>query len=299
MLIGKLLGVFFTLFIPLIIAQIISLIILNVSGSINLGILEYQKIACIVMLSWIYLSVFILMGMLVSSLTHNSSTSLIILLFIWIVLTVIIPGTSSVVARYIYKIPKQSAIDKQTFDVYKEAVFKVTGKTPVPGRMTLLESPGRRLNIDEFVKETEESNRITGIIREDYRNRKFAQVDIARAFTRISPYGTHSFGAEALAGVGLVRQKHLINQMFEYKNRLGEFILSEERRLSNDPKGFFNNMTLPGGVINTDAIPVFQEQPITIREGLRNALLDMAILILYGFVFFTGAYVSFNRYDVR
>jgi ABC-type transport system involved in multi-copper enzyme maturation permease subunit len=122
---------------------------------------------------------------------------------------------------------------------------------------------------------------------------------MARTFARLSPMGPLSHGAEALAGVGLVRQKHLINQLMMYKNQLADFILSEERRLSDDPKGILYFMTLPREPINTEAVPIFQEQKMTIHEGLRTALPDLALLILYGIVFFAGAYVSFNRYDVR
>ncbi|MFC1537804.1 ABC transporter permease [Candidatus Latescibacterota bacterium] len=280
LLIGKFLGAFLALFIPLVIGQLVSLIILNVSGSINLTMYEYQKIAGIVVLSWMYLTVFIFIGLFVSSLTHNSSSSLIILLFIWIVSTVIIPGSSSIFARNIYKLPESDEIDKQVWSLQTEAT-------------------NENLSTIEKAKIQYERHRLIGEIRDEYRNKKFAQVEIARAFTRISPMGTLTYGTEAFAGVGLVRQKHLINQMLAYKNRLGEFILSEERRLSDDPKGILFSSTLPRKAFNTDAIPVFQEQRMTICEGFGNALLDMAILILYGFVFFTGAYVSFNRYDVR
>ena len=286
-LIGKFLGIFFTLFIPLVIGQLVCFIILNFSNIINLGMVDYQKIAGIVLLSWMYLTVFIFMGLFVSSLTHNSSSSLIILLFLWIVSTVIIPGSSSIIARIIYKLPRSEEVEKQAWNSYSDVLKTISGTNRSKYNET------ERANIHY------ESYRVMGERREEYRRKKFTQVDIARLFSRLSPMGTFSYGAEALAGVGLSRQKHLINQLMNYKNQLGEFILSEERRLSDDPKGILYFMSLPIKPFNTDAIPIFQEREITLREGLQTALLDLTLLFLFGIVFFSGSYVSFNRYDVR
>jgi len=231
---------------------------------------DYQKIFFIILLSWMYLALFISIGLFVSSLTHNSSSSLIILLLLWIVSTVIIPGSSSIFARIIYKLPRSEEVEKQVWSSYSDI------REPISGRENYLKfTQIERANIDY------KAYRIMGEMRNEYRRKKFAQVDMARTFARLSPMGTFCYSAEALAGVGLVRQKHLINQLLEYKNRLGEYILSEERRLSDDPKGILNFITLPNKPMNIENIPVFQEQQMTIHEGFRTALLDLAILILY------------------
>ncbi|MBT4482834.1 MAG: ABC transporter permease subunit [Candidatus Latescibacteria bacterium] len=287
LLLGKFFGIFLTLIIPLMIGYLISLIIINLSNIVSIGISDFPQILLIIILSLIYLSVFIFIGLFVSSMSHNSSASLIILLFMWIVYTLIIPGSSTIFARTVYKIPRNEEIVKQSWESYNDVMKTMSG------------SNRAKFSKTERARNQYEAYRVRGEVSDRYRRKKFAQLDIARLFSRFSPQGPFKFAAEALAGVGIPRQKSLIEQLKIYKNSLADFILSEERRISDNPNGILHFNTLPQEPFNMEAIPVFKEKPMTVREGLRSSLPDVGLLVLYGIVFFAAAFVSFNRYDVR
>jgi len=284
-LMGKFLGIFLIIMIPLILGQFLSLFIINNSDSIMLSNSDLGRIGFIVLLSWIYAIIFIWIGLLVSSLTHNSSTSIVMLLFIWVVMLLIIPGTSGLTARFMYHLPRKEGIEKKCSSIMKEANYMVSHE--------------RDLSIAESAQIEVEALQKSAEIRNEYRNKKYAQVELARNFARLSPMAVFEYAGEASVGVGLLRHKNLIEQLNLYRERVGNFLLSEEKRVSKNPKGVLHYSTLPWKEYNSKALPIFVEQPVQFVQGLREALLDLGLLSLYGFVFFAGAFVSFNRYDVR
>lgn len=45
--------------------------------------------------------------------------------------------------------------------------------------------------------------------------------------------------------------------------------------------------------------PKFKYQPVSLSKVLISVLPDFVLLLLFCILFFTGAYVSFLKYDVR
>ena len=117
-LLGKFSGIFLTIAIPLFIGQLISIIIIRQSDIISLSIGDWGRIGFVALLSLLYVTVFIGIGLLVSSWSHRSSSSIIILLFIWVLLTLIVPGSSGLIARIVYSLPRKEAVEKQVSSVY-------------------------------------------------------------------------------------------------------------------------------------------------------------------------------------
>jgi hypothetical protein len=93
LLLGKLLGSISVLFIAIGFGWIISLLILAATG------IPFWKdpfsVLMIPILSLLYLLLFVSLGLLISSLFRTSSSSLVVLLMIWAVFVVIMPGVSA------------------------------------------------------------------------------------------------------------------------------------------------------------------------------------------------------------
>jgi ABC-type transport system involved in multi-copper enzyme maturation permease subunit len=110
LLLGKAIGGYISLCVPLLIPLLFSLIYLSMHPSIVLTGEDWQRLGFIFLLFLLYLTVFFCLGMLVSSLTARSSTSLLILLFIWSVWGIVVPKASVIFAGMLRPIPVANEI---------------------------------------------------------------------------------------------------------------------------------------------------------------------------------------------
>ena len=285
-LIGKFLGIFFTLLIPLIAGQLLSTIIIQSSRLIVLPGLDLLRIALIALLSWLFIAVVILVGLFISALTHRSSTSLVVLLFIWIMMTIVIPRSSGTLSQVFYDLPRREEVSQRAIRVLREAYEEMRRND-----IYYSDIDGARMQVDALKRRAQ--------IRLNYRRMKFEQMNLARSLARVSPAATFKYAVESIAAVGLTYHKHLLNHIIVYRDQLDDFILSEERRISEDPKGLITSRAIERKPFNNRAIPIFQEQPILIQQSLKDGIVDIGLLLLYGMLFFTCAFVAFLRYDVR
>ena len=97
-LLGKYLAAMITITIPLIWGMLISLLITGLSSSFMLTGQEFLRIFLLIGISLIYISLIVLMSLSVSSIAHQSVTSLLILLFMLIFMVMIIPNVAGILA---------------------------------------------------------------------------------------------------------------------------------------------------------------------------------------------------------
>jgi len=116
-LLGKYLGGMATVGVPIALGMLLSTVVALGSPWIQLTVDTSLRIASLAIVSILYASVFYLLGLVVSSRVQRSSTSLILLFFVWIFLVVIVPDTSAYLARRLR--PVASA---QVFLARKEAL---------------------------------------------------------------------------------------------------------------------------------------------------------------------------------
>ncbi|MDE0503434.1 MAG: ABC transporter permease subunit, partial [Candidatus Poribacteria bacterium] len=82
-LLAKYVGAMLCLLIPLALSLILSLILLTTNASFSLGTPDFLRIGGFVLASLSYLSVFYLIGLLISAATQRTSTALMISMFVW------------------------------------------------------------------------------------------------------------------------------------------------------------------------------------------------------------------------
>ena len=92
-LVSKFLAALIAIGAPFLIAALLNIFLLYTSGSISLGASEWGRLGVIVFIAFIYVSIFLALGLLISSRVSNSSTSLTILLLTWTVWVVLLPST--------------------------------------------------------------------------------------------------------------------------------------------------------------------------------------------------------------
>ena len=82
---------------------------------------NFLKLGLFLLSSMFYLAVFFSLGLFISCLTHRSSSSLVICLFIWAMLVFLIPNLGNILARQLVRIPTVQQLELKR----KQIRFKI------------------------------------------------------------------------------------------------------------------------------------------------------------------------------
>ena len=300
--IGKYVGAFLTLMISLLLGVLLNLLIIHASDLISFGGGAWMKVVAVLLLSLVYLSIFILLGILVSSRTERSATSMVVLLFLWVGLVILIPSCGRIVSEKFRTVPDRMEIDRRIQEARQDIwengdrYGKNAGNWGGDPHADWVNPPARaRL----YAAITDSRNRIF----EHYFHQIVEQVQLGRNVTRISPTAIYQSASERIVGMGVLRLRDLYRQLKRYKETLRAFILDTDRE---DPESFHlliegrgHRSTLSQQPVDFNVVPKFEERDIPPVETLRYAIWDLGLLVLFNLLLFMGVYVSFLRCEVR
>ncbi|MFC1562900.1 ABC transporter permease subunit [candidate division KSB1 bacterium] len=102
-LLGKVIGVYLTLLPIILFCYILSFILILFSSDIEFSASDWGRICLLFLISILFLSVFIFIGLFISSRFRSSIISIIVCLFIWVFLIFIIPNLSVYIAESFVK----------------------------------------------------------------------------------------------------------------------------------------------------------------------------------------------------
>ena len=306
MLLGKYIGAMITLAIPLIVGMVVSLIIVIPSKDIAISGGGWLKIITIILVSLLYLSIFVLLGMFVSSRTGHPANSMAILLLVWVVFVILLPSFCRIIFDISYKEPTQAELERRLQDVGRQIWDNSDKYGEKAGNWSSdvnnpMNNPPARARLKNAL--TDAGNQV----RDDHHNKLLAQAIARRNFACLSPAVIYQRAAEAIAGTGISRCVHLYEQVKQYGADLKEFIHSKD---AEDPESLHlvnpGHETVQGNwkaishkPVDFDTVPKFQERNLALGESLKLAIWDIGLLVLFNLVFFAASFVSFLRYDVR
>ena len=304
-LLGKYLALMFMVGVPLLLGILVNLIIVTLSGDVAIGAGEWLKILSIVVLSLLYLSIFVLLGMFISSRTGRSVSSMVILLFLWVGLVILVPSTGRIVAKTFQEVSTQAEMNRRVTEM-KEQWFEdlMAGKYGENASHTSRNikecNPPARARA--YAALTKENNKII----DEHINKITAQVAVGRQFTRISPTEIYRQACETIAGTGIGRFSELRRQISRYQADLKEYIRSRDAEDPNSLHLPYDEMytaqlwrTISHNPVDFGTVPKFQERDLALGQSLKLAIRDIGLLALFNLVFFAASFVSFLRYDVR
>jgi len=304
-LLGKYVGVILTVGMPLVIGLLVNLIVLTASKTVALNAGEWPKILVIVLLSFLYLSVFVLLGIFISSRSARSANSMAVLLLLWVVLVILIPSLGRIICDVSRESPTQLELERRLAEVTSQVWTDKEKFGERAGNMSHnlndpMNNPPARARLKNAV--TDARNKVL----QDHHNRMLTQVFAGRKFTCISPVVIYQRASETIAGTGINHCVSLYKQVKQYQADLKGFVRStdaedpESLHLINPEYGTANSWkTISHKPVDFDTVPKFQERDLALGESLQLAVWDIGLLVLFNLVFFTAAFVSFLRYDVR
>ena len=304
-LLGKYFSLILILGVPLFLGLIVNLVIVVSSNVVVIDADGWLKILAIVFLSLLYLSIFILLGMFISSRTTHSANCMVVLLLVWVVLVILIPSFGRIVSDIFYKIPTRTELDRMIIEAKRDIWndperFGKNANYMSPNIDDPSNNPSARARYLNAL--TESRNRIV----ERHLNQITAQAVIGRRFTSISPTVVYQRASEAIAGTGINRCINVHQQIRRYQEDFTEYIRSKDREDPDSLHLIFDgeaNVKSWGAMskkpVVFDTVPKFQEKNPALLESLRLIIWDIGILVLFNLVLFFASFISFLRYDVR
>jgi ABC-type transport system involved in multi-copper enzyme maturation permease subunit len=304
-LLGKYLSLMFMVGVPMLLGILINLIIVTSSKDMTFGGCEWAKIFSIIILSLLYISIFVLLGMFISSRTSRSVSSIVILLFIWVGMVILVPSSGRIVAKTLRKVPTQAEMQRRVTEMKEQWLENLmageygqnAGNTS--RNIKECDPPGR---CNAYTTLTEQNNSII----DGHMNQIINQVAIGRQYTRISPTEIYRQACETIAGIGIGRFSELRHQISRYQADLKDYVRGRDAGDPNSLHLLYDEMytanlwrTISHMPVDFDTVPKFQEQDLALGQSLKLAIWDIGLLVLFNLVFFAASYVSFLRYDVR
>ena len=319
-LLGKLIGNYLVLLIPFFVSILIGSLILNLSSSISLFSGEnFSRFLIIIGLTVLFILTFFTLGMFVSLLTHRSTTSIISLLFIWVILALTFPKMSTMLAEISYPVKSKQVLDlqktllRETLDKEKDTrvrqlydqVAAEYGSDPRSVSAGPTQSEFQKIYLQRKAPfEEEYANRLHNELERltaDYERERRIQESIAKNISRLSPISCYTYIISEIANTGTIEAKTFEEDAKRFQEKVREEVYDRYHieRYGGTSGGSASYIRTDPNVATKETMSRFQHQFADLSEVFGAIWVDILLLCVFNLVFFAGSYVSFLRYDAR
>ena len=321
-LMAKLLGNYIVFLVPFLLAMLVALLIVYVSGVIPIFSKElFPAVLVMIGLSLIFLFALFNLGLWVSALTQNSILSINVLLLLWIILGLVIPKLSPIIGAVIYPVESIDVFETKKTQLriniereqYKEeeALYENLRAQLYPGSRGVSSGGGQWdvLNsaYDEQVKPINERydqqiiSEITQLTN-DYNNRCNRQNNMARNISMLSPISSISNLLAEFSGTGNSEIDNFMQQAAQFQATVKQEIYDRYFYKIYRSRGSTTSYADKIGEFDAKDIPIpvlDNYRFVSIAKIFQQNWADVALLGFYCLLFFVCGFVSFLRFDVR
>ena len=301
---AKYIGAMVCLFVPLLMSLLLMLILLTTSAMISLNTDDFLRIGGIVLTSLIYLSLFYLIGMLISAITRRTSTALILSMFVWTFLVLVYPNLILTAVDTAPRTDTETDAYNQVKQVWEELERKreqFLRNDPIPGEswslglgfsLSFYDDPSRLIyhtdisgdleTIDEksepLVPHAQNLFQFLGPLTVStaervWRIRKPAFETIyvqpahrARILLKFSPAGLYDAATEAWAGTDFNGTRDFFRAAQRYRQAIVNYFLDEKIFASQQ---WFSSHQ---GAVDWDTLPQFSFQQKRYRHQCKTRI---------------------------
>ena len=280
-LLGKWIGGYVSVAAPFSVAVLGGFVYIYVTGSLEQGDDSLTRFALIYALSLLYISAFFTLGLMISALTHRTSTALIVSLLVWICWILVVPNLAPIVARLSQPVPSRQIIDMENQAIQQEGQL-------------LMSSSRERGFYREGEKIQEEIEQARNALEKFYQEKVRSQIARSQNLARLSPSASFLFAATRLAGTGPRLSDHFREARERFQQRHQEY-----------RRGLYDNVewSRQGPIVvdpdwfKPSELPRFQLLEESLGDSFSVASFDMLLLVVFNVLFFMLAYSFFLRYD--
>ena len=325
-LLAKYISAMICLLLPVLMSLLMIMFLLSMSGSIQLSGQDFVRIGGVVLTTSIYLSVFYLIGLLISTMTRRTATSLMLCMFVWVVLVLVYPNWSrfsidpvgdmqaerTSTEEHVSQIWEEVDREEQRFIAnspleedppwfnlsYHEQRHSYDGS----GRQMLTskvkaESEHLVPHVQEY-HETMETLRIrlaeqTALIRKQSLDKTtFREARWHEHLMKLSPAGLYTFAASAWVGTDLDGMFDYVDAAQQYRRSIIDYF--------HEKNGFGSRQwfDMSKGEVDWWDLPQFRFERVDVWENASRAFPELVLLLLINTVLFTVAFLLFVRIEV-
>jgi ABC-type transport system involved in multi-copper enzyme maturation permease subunit len=258
-LLGKWIGNFLSLSIPFLLVTILGFVLLNLDSDIYFSSNNLIRLILIILITLIYIALFLSLGILISALTKRATTSIVVLLSIWALLVFIIPNLGTLIARQKVDVPSVIALSEKRQQIWtREVLLRIT-------------KGNWETHFNNINNENDK-------LEEDYRNKFNRLLRLSKNINRISPVACFVYAVTEITASGVGEEAHLKREIIRYKNQIFLDILYNDKKEYPAFKYRYRSLS---------------------QVFAQGALFDISWLISFNVFLFTLSYFSFVKYDVR
>ncbi len=302
---------------------LIASIILELSQDISILLPQlYPSYLIILVVTLAFILTMVTLGVLISGMTQKPIISMTVSLFVWVIIVLALPKVSPMLARIIYPVESEQVVkfrkrmvlddlqktyiqeSTQIHNKYKHIPDKLityyfAGKGSyermkyVPTEERIVLPLDAELTALRKKNQEQIDNKIGQIVR-NHRNKMNKQNTIAMNISRLSPASCYTYLVSGLSNTGPREFEKFIENAQEFQDEVKKAIYDNYEKREHKSGGQTTTLRKP-----PDTVPDMRYRYANMAEILEAGLVDVILSIGFTFLFFTLAFATFNRYDVR
>jgi ABC-type transport system involved in multi-copper enzyme maturation permease subunit len=299
---------FLMLAIPFLAGVALSLALAPPSAAAAGGASPWPAVLTAVAFSLLTIAAFFNLGLLVSSLTRQAVTSIVVLLLVWTALFAVVPRFSVIATRLLAPAPSEQVFGQEKARIRlannkacEAEVDALIKANPIPRDRNTI-APERQKWTAEFqakqdaIRAQYQSDLAAeiGRARQAFERKRDAQIRTSMLVSRISPVSCFVRPMAEIAGTGWLEYKRFAKAVDRFLGTLNDEIYSQNKITAVEGGGVISF----GGRAD-DPAPRMPDIRIPFSDVARDVLPDFVLLLLFNALFFAGAFVAFLRYDPR
>ena len=326
LLLGKYIAGMVSISLPLIASFVAGLLVIQFSPYVSFSSSDWGRILLIFLVSMLYVSLFFLIGLFLSTRTDRPSITLMFSMCVWVLFVLIVPNLTVLLVEHASPTQSEESYKEQARDQWKQYEAEVKdylenrsvekpldrasfGGVGVNSGVNDYDS-GETVSVSGFRGEegvpfAQECYGFKENLRAQYADRIWQirktyldknpnrQSLLALNISRISPAAVYYNAAAILAETDLGSFWRFMEQTRQYRREWLDYMRDEE--IFSARRWFTTEFEES---FDLSRIPKFKEQSEGIGSSLQRATLDIMILAVLNVLFFMGAFISFLRYDV-
>jgi ABC-type transport system involved in multi-copper enzyme maturation permease subunit len=318
-LLAKSTGAWLGLVVPIVIPILLGVLLVMLYG-IPLTTLHVLKLATLVGVSLLFFTFFIVLGVLISTLTRRSSVSFLVALVVWVAFVLIIPRVGMMAAGQMVHVPRVAEIEAQRdgfakdvwrahYEGMEERYRESHSRRDEPGYdedQAMWDQMQREDSLRQVVEMQIEAYETR--LLNDLRRRKATQERLAFTLSRISPASSYQLAAMTLAGTNIDLKSRYEEAMSAYREDFSEYVQARDAETENQGGFVQIEISSEDGLkigtgrdepIDVAGMPRFQPPVVRFAQVLVPIIPDLGILSVATLLAFLGAFAAFLRCDVR
>lgn len=273
--VGKWLGTMVCLVAPLLLVVAAWLAFLGLDPAMTFEPGWAMRTGLILGLCVVYLASFVSLGMLISSLTRRTNTSMVISLLTWVMLVYFLPYAGTLLARMTVEVPSCEQVQQAKSQIWTSAMVQRLQSRSLSADQGAATEPLTRDTLFQNV------HHLQSQVEEQFSRSQDHLARVGKNMNRISPVGSFLFAMTDLAGTGIGEEAFLRRAVRRYRADITADLIQNLGSSDKEVASFHYRRRSLAQVLN---------------EG---AWVDMGWICVYSLMVFLAAFFAFVRADVR